>query len=112
MIMKNCLLLLFALMVFGIGPPAYAADIAAGKAKALFACVDCHGLTGISVVENFPNLAGQKEMYLAIQLKAFKAGKRKNKEMNLITKLLNETDIANVAAYFASQDCAPKRKKK
>ncbi len=104
--------LLSALIAFGIGLPAYAADIAAGKAKALFACVDYHGLTGISVVENFPNLAGQKELYLTIQLKAFKAGKRKNLEMNLITKLLTATDIANVAAYFASQDCAPKRTKK
>ncbi len=96
-----------ALVALGVISPVYAADIAAGKTKALFVCSDCHGMTGISVVENFPNLAGQKEMYLTAQLKAFKAGKRKNPEMNLIAKQLSEADIANVAAYFAAQRCSP-----
>lgn len=104
--------MLRAVMALGAILPALAADIAAGKTTALFACVDCHGLTGVSRDEYFPNLAGQKELYLTVQLKAFKAGKRKNPEMNLITKLLTATDIANVAAYFASQRCCPKRAEK
>ena len=87
-------------------PPAGAAD----KAKAMLVCADCHGATGISVVANFPNLAGQKEMYLVAQLKAFRAGTRKNLEMNLIAKTLSEADIANVAAYFAGLPGAPGRK--
>jgi len=104
--------MLSAVMALGAISPAHAADIAAGKATALFACVDCHGLTGISPGEYFPTIAGQKEPYLTMQLKAFKAGKRKNPEMNLVTKLLTATDIANVAAYFASQRCSPKRAEK
>ena len=99
--------LLSVVVAFGVMTPVYGADIAAGKTKALFVCSDCHGMTGISVVENFPNLAGQKEMYLTVQLKAFKAGKRKNPEMNLIAKQLSEADIANVAAYYAAQRCSP-----
>ena len=57
------------------------------------------------LVENFPNLAGQKEMYLAKQLKAFKAGTRKNNEMKFIVKLLTDADIANLAAYFSKLPC-------
>ncbi len=101
-------MVLGAFFTLGLLSPVDAADVAAGKVKAMFVCADCHGATGISVVANFPNLAGQKEMYLVAQLKAFKAGTRKNLEMNLIAKTLSEADIANVAAYFASQPCAPK----
>ena len=106
--MKHRRFLLSALIAFGVISPAHAADVAAGKAKALFVCSDCHGINGISVVQNFPNLAGQKEMYLTIQLKAFKAGKRKSQEMNLIAKQLSDADIANVPAYFSGLPATPK----
>ena len=102
----HCRFLLSAVMALGVISPANGADIAAGKLKALFVCSDCHGMTGISVVENYPNLCGQKEMYLAIQLKAFKAGRRKSQEMNLIAKQLSDADIADVAAYFTVQRCS------
>ena len=110
--MKHRRFLLSALIAVGVISPAPAQNIAAGKVKALFVCSDCHGATGVSVVENFPNLAGQKEMYLVVQLEAFKAGKRKNPEMNLIAKQLSDADIANVAAFYASQRCSPERAKK
>ena len=90
-----------ALFAFGVLSPVHAADVAAGRAKAMFVCADCHGLAGVSVVANFPNLAGQKELYLVVQLKAFRAGTRKSTEMNLIAKTLSDADIANLAAYFA-----------
>ncbi len=106
--MKYRQIVLSALFTFGVMSAVHAADIAAGKDMAIFSCSDCHGDTGVSVVDNFPNLAGQKELYLVAQLKAFKAGKRKNIEMNLIAKSLSDADIANVAAYFASQPCAAK----
>ena len=107
--MKHRQFLWSALIAFGVMSPAHAGNVAAGKAKALFVCSDCHGATGVSVIENFPSLAGQKELYLTIQLKAFKAGKRKNQEMNLIAKQLSDADIENVAAFFASQSCGPNR---
>ncbi len=106
--MKYRQIVLGALFAFGVVSPLHAADIAAGKAKATFVCADCHGFTGISVVANFPNLAGQKELYLVAQLKAFRAGTRKNIEMNLIAKPLSDADIANLAAYFAGLPCAAK----
>ncbi len=97
-----CLLALLGLF----SQPLMAADIAAGKAKAA-ACAGCHGATGISVSEEFPNLAGQKAAYLEKQLKAFKSGTRSNATMKAMTAALNNQDIANLAAYFSSLSHKP-----
>ena len=81
--------------------PSFAADVAAGKAKAAM-CSACHGAEGVSAVPMYPNLAGQKEMYLAKQLKDFKSGARKDPIMAPMAMALSDADVANVAAYFAS----------
>jgi len=81
--------------------PAFAADVAAGKAKSGM-CAACHGAAGISAVPMYPNLAGQKEAYLAKQLKDFKSGARKDPVMAPMTMPLSDADIANLAAYYAS----------
>ena len=75
-------------------------DAAAGKTKAA-SCAACHGADGISKVPNYPNLKGQKEAYVVKQLKAFKSGTRKDPTMNAMAKPLSDTDMANLAAYFA-----------
>ncbi len=76
-------------------------DAAAGKAKAA-TCAACHGANGISIAPNYPNLAGQKEAYIVLQLKAFKAKTRTNAIMNPMAATLSDADMANVAAYFSS----------
>ena len=106
--MKYRQVVLNALFTLGVVSSVHAGDITAGKAKVIAICAECHGINGISVIANFPNLAGQKELYLLAQLKAFKEGRRKNLEMNLIVKKVSDLDIANVAAYFASLPCTPK----
>lgn len=78
-----------------------AGDAAAGKAKAA-TCAGCHGAAGISANPMWPNLAGQKEAYLAKQMKAFRDGIRKDPVMAPMAKPLSDADIANLAAYFAS----------
>lgn len=81
--------------------PAFAADIAAGKAKAAI-CAACHGAEGISAIPMYPNLAGQKEAYLAKQMKDFKSGARKDPVMAPMAMPLTDADIANLSAYYAS----------
>ena len=81
--------------------PALAADVAAGRTKAA-ACAVCHGPLGLSVTPDAPNLAGQPEMYLSQQLRAYRSGKRVHEVMTLMAKSLGEVDIDNVAAWFAS----------
>ena len=77
-----------------------AGDPVAGKAKSM-TCASCHGLNGISNNGMWPNLAGQKEPYLASQLRQFRDGKRNNAMMTAMAKGLSDADIANLAAYYA-----------
>jgi cytochrome c553 len=79
---------------------ANAADAAAGKAKSAM-CAACHGAAGISSIPMYPNLAGQKEMYLTKQMKAFKNGTRKDPIMGPMAMALDDADIANLSAYYA-----------
>jgi len=93
----------FVACAMSIGMPlAYAADVAAGKAKVDAVCSACHGANGVSVGDAIPNLAGQKAAYLEAQLKALKDGSRKHAVMGAIATQLSADDIANTAAYFAS----------
>jgi cytochrome c553 len=81
--------------------PAFAGDAAAGKAKTAM-CSACHGAAGISAIPMYPNLAGQKEAYLAQQLKDFRSGQRKNAVMGPMAMGLSDDDIANISAYYSS----------
>ncbi len=86
--------------------PAYAAaDLAAGKEKAEM-CAGCHGENGISQTENIPSLAGQPDQFIQWQLVFFRSGARKNEQMQPIVEQINNDDIRNLGAYFASLDAA------
>jgi cytochrome c553 len=96
-------LLIGSLLLLAGIPVAGAADLEAGKAKAAAVCAACHGAAGTSVSDTVPNLAGQKVRYIETQLKALKAGSRKNDIMNAIAGQLSADDIANLAAHFSAQ---------
>src|SRR5437773_3042871 len=89
-----------ALSLFA-GIAAHAADVAAGKEKAEL-CVGCHGENGISQTENLPSLAGQPDQFIQWQLVYFRAGTRKNEQMQPFIEQINNEDIRNLGAYFAS----------
>ncbi|MEO3864636.1 c-type cytochrome [Rheinheimera fenheensis] len=93
-------MLLITVMLFGSAGVA-AADVNAGKAKAAV-CAACHGANGISVIPDYPNLAGQKVRYLEASIKAYRDGERKNAIMSPMASGLSDTDIANIAAFYAS----------
>lgn len=82
-----------------------ASSLAAGdatKGKSLSTtCVACHGSNGISMIPMYPNLAGQKEQYLVLQMKAFRDGDRKNMVMSPMAANLSDDDINHLAAYYA-----------
>lgn len=78
-----------------------AADRAAGKAKAA-ACAVCHGPLGLSMLPNAPHLAGQPEIYLVEQLRAYRSGKRVHEVMGVIAKPLSDSDIDDLAAWYGS----------
>ena len=82
-------------------PFAQAGDIAAGR-TVMVKCLACHGEDGVSRLPYVPNLAGQKESYLILSLKTYKAGERQNIKMAAIAKSMSDEDMANVAAYYAA----------
>jgi cytochrome c553 len=79
-------------------------DAATGKTLAKN-CAACHGETGNGSNPAWPTIAGQKPGYLVNVLKAFKAGLRKDPMMAGVSRGLSDTDIANLAAYYAVQSC-------
>jgi len=86
-----------------ISPVAMAdGDVAAGKEKSTV-CGSCHGVKGESVAPNYPVLAGQHQNYLEQALKAYRSGERANPIMAAFVTALSDEDIADLAAYFASQ---------
>ncbi len=100
--MKKFLVASFSsLLLVGASVSMAAGDAAAGKAKAAV-CAGCHGAAGISANPLWPNLAGQKDAYLAKQLKAFRDGTRTDPTMAPMAKPLSDADIDNLAAYFSS----------
>jgi cytochrome c553 len=96
---KSMLAVVTATMM--ISSPVFAGDAEAGKAKAV-TCTACHGAKGISAIPLYPNLAGQKEAYIAQQLRNFKSGERNNAIMKGMVMALSETDMDNLAAYYAN----------
>jgi cytochrome c553 len=81
-------------------------DAAAGKALA-GNCTACHGETGITNNPAWPSIAGQQPAYLVNVLKAFRAGLREDPLMAGVARSLSDADIANLAAYYAGQNCSP-----
>jgi cytochrome c553 len=92
--------LALGLVVVGASVAA-ASDAALGKKKAVM-CQTCHGIDGIAKMPMAPNLAGENEIYLEAQLKAFRSGKRQHEIMSVIASQLSDDDIANLAAWYAS----------
>jgi cytochrome c553 len=78
-----------------------AADPTAGRSKAKV-CQTCHGMDGVGKMPTVPNIAGESEIYLAKQLKAFRSGERQDPQMSIIAKPLTDEEIANLAAWYAS----------
>ena len=92
-------------LVLGFAGPALAADAAAGKDKTLV-CSACHGADGNSVVPSFPKLAGQNERYLIKQMNDIKNDVRPVPTMAGQLTSMSDEDIANIAAYYASQSAS------
>ncbi|BAU71765.1 Cytochrome c4 [Metapseudomonas furukawaii] len=91
------------LLTLGITGMAHAAgDAKAGQAKAAV-CGACHGPDGNSAAPNFPKLAGQGERYLLKQMHDIKSGNRTVLEMTGLLTNMSDQDMADIAAYFASQ---------
>ena len=75
---------------------------ASGESKAAL-CASCHGQAGNSANPEWPRLAGQSAVYIAEQLRLFRAGVRNNPIMKPLAATLNDQDISDLAVYYQAQ---------
>ena len=85
------------LMALYAATPSVAQEMPA-KAQA---CVACHGQNGVSGDPQWPNLAGQHEQYLAIQITAFRDGTRDTPAMAPFVANLSDQDIVVLSDYYS-----------
>jgi cytochrome c553 len=89
-----------ALVLLGAGPAlAQSDDLVDLIAEA---CAPCHGDEGIAKSVDVPNLAGQHNVYLYNQLRAFRTGKRPHKEMRFMSRQMTDGDMRAIADYYSS----------
>lgn len=88
-----------ALVLLTAGGIAKAADI---ESKAAI-CAACHGAKGVPVSAAIPNIWGQNEGYIYVELEDMKSGARANPQMAGIMPGLSKADIAALASYFAAK---------
>lgn len=94
--MKKTLLTITAILSISVAQADGGADYTA------LGCVACHGPAGKSIVDIYPNLAGQKAKYLVKQLEDFKSGVRKDATMNAMAGLVTGKEQA-IADYLSKQ---------
>ena len=78
------------------------ATLTADASGAPEACTACHGVDGIAVIEDAPNLAGETNIYIDTQLKAFRLGKRTHEVMSVVAAEMTDAEIRAVADWYAS----------
>jgi len=81
-------------------------DVAEGKRLADASCARCHGTSGISTAKGVPHLAGQRAVYLHLELQTYKSGARGKNMMADAARFLSDDVLFKVAAYYASLDPA------
>jgi cytochrome c553 len=106
-LLAACAVTAFASESKPTAPAAAKPDAAKGEVIANGACVACHTNDGSRGVPANPILQGQHPEYVVKQLTEFKSGKRANAVMMGFASTLSETDMKNVAAYFATKKAKP-----
>lgn len=80
--------------------PAYAADVAAGKAKAEEVCSDCHGEDGKGDDES-PDIVKLTAKEFQTAMDEYRSGARtKDAKMARAAKRLTPAEVANLVAYY------------
>jgi cytochrome subunit of sulfide dehydrogenase len=94
-----------ASLLAGASLPAMAQDQQQLYTRSLAAtCANCHGTDGKAVSGSaVVSLVGLSKDYIVTQMKAFKSGTRPATVMHQLSKGYSDTQIEQIAAYFAAQ---------
>jgi cytochrome c553 len=92
-----------ALALLFASVPAQAGNAERGQEKSVV-CQACHGPDGNGVGDpQYPIIAGQYADYLVHAMRSYKTGERSDLIMQGFMATLSEQDIADLAAWYASQ---------
>lgn len=94
------LILLGGLMLAGETHAEILGDRDAGRTLA-GQCRICHGLDGYAQIPIAPHIGGKPGIYIRKQLTAFRDGTRENEMMSIVTRLLTDQEIADLAAWHS-----------
>ncbi|EKO3456324.1 c-type cytochrome [Vibrio fluvialis] len=97
--------LLSPILFVSLNAQAVEGDPVLGQQKAP-SCIFCHGSDGKAVNSSYPNLKGQSENYLFSSMKAYQNGERSGplaQMMQAQLQKLNDEDLRDIAAFYASQ---------
>lgn len=93
---------------YGVQQPARTETVGDGNAEAGGAltekCATCHGADGNASNANVPSLAGQDARYFIKAMQAYQEGKREHEKMAEAVAGLDETQIKDMATFYASQE--------
>ncbi len=78
------------------------ATLTADASGAPEACTACHGVDGLALIEDAPNLTGETNIYIDTQLKAFRIGKRTHEVMSAVAEDMSDAEIRAVADWYGS----------
>jgi cytochrome c553 len=103
---RNSFLALSAAAAWVLSAPAWGeGDPARGVQRAQM-CEGCHGIadyrTAFPVVYPVPKIGGQQAPYVVKALQDYKTGARSHPTMRAIAATLTDQDMADLAAYYAS----------
>ena len=95
--------LIFGIILAGVGlHPADAQEAGASLAYGRHLAQECAGCHSAQTGGDIPVIAGKPAAELSDLLRSFRQGRRTNPVMVSVAKSLDETQIAALAAYFAS----------
>ena len=92
---------IFALLALAASLSAHAEEGDPAMPPSAATCMACHGISGVSNNDMWPNIAGQKRGYLAKALGEYRSGVRKDLMMGPMAKNLSDEDIEALAGYYA-----------
>ncbi|MGL5445690.1 MAG: c-type cytochrome [Rhabdaerophilum sp.] len=99
--------LVLAALALMVAPPLLAQE-RQPRRDLIIECMACHGDDGIAKDKDVPHLAGQNYDYLLKQLRDFQSGRRPHKEMRVMSRLMTEFELREIADFYARLPRDPK----
>ena len=101
------IILISLLLALGLTVPAAAGPLDGPGAPQALVCSACHGFAGQSQSNTMPILAGMAPWYFKKSIQDYAAGKRPSPEMEPYAKMVLQSGVDDITAYFAAQARTP-----